>query len=151
MVHGLRDQIFPQHRSQPGAAIAAARIGGAPRAFELNITADFIGAEAFAQKQGAAITELGVVVAKLMAGVNLCKRLCALRCFVAGKYLSQLFLITADDANLSGQRPVKSNQFGRWHRCCCLLAEKMCRQAAIAVVKGYLECGFAHLKLMMCC
>ena len=109
MVHSLGNQVFTQHGSKPGAAIAAARIRGAPRSFELKVAAFLIAAQSFAHQQGAAITELRIVLPKLMARIDLSYRHCPRRRGVSGKYRRQFGVTTAAYAHFSGQWLVKGN------------------------------------------
>jgi len=73
-VHGLADDVFPQHRAQGGAAVAAPGIQRRPRAFELDVHAPPAGRDVLAQHDGPAVTQHGEVP-ELMPGVRLRQRL----------------------------------------------------------------------------
>ena len=83
-MHPLADTILAQHRAERRAAVTAARVAGAPRAFELDINASGVGRDVLAKENGPAISEIGEV-AKLVAGVGLGNRFRARRQCVAGK------------------------------------------------------------------
>ena len=130
------------------AAIAAARIRGAPRSFELKVAAFLIVAQSFAHQQGAAITELRIVLPKLMARIDLRYRHCPGRRGAAGKYRGQFGFIAAAYAHVVGQCSVKGNQFRRGCRCGVKPAVKPCRQLLIAIVKWDYERVLGHTVLI---
>ena len=76
-VHGLTDDVFAQHRAQGSAAVAAAGVGRGARALQLDVVASTVGADDLAQQEGAAVPELRVIAAELMAGVHCGDRLAA--------------------------------------------------------------------------
>ena len=77
-VHGFAGQIFADRRAQHGAPIGAARIGCAPRAFELHLVriARGVGGVDLPERQGAAIAQLPRPMAKLVSAVHAGMKLC---------------------------------------------------------------------------
>ena len=69
-VHELAHHILAQHGAKPGAAIAHPAIGRWARAFELDVMARH-----FPKQDRAAIAQLGVPVAELMARIDLRQRI----------------------------------------------------------------------------
>ena len=68
--HRLADDVFAQHRTQRGAAIAAAREWRRARALELDVAADAVGVDDLAEQDGAAVAELRHEMAELVAGIG---------------------------------------------------------------------------------
>ena len=56
--HRFRNEIFAQDRTNCRPAVAVARKGGRSRALELQVEANTVGRDDFAQKQRTSITEL---------------------------------------------------------------------------------------------
>ena len=82
-MHRLADQIFPQHRTERGASIAAARKRSAPRALQLNVPPPAVAVDHFAQKQRPPVAKLWHEMAELVAGIGLGQRCRSLGCFIA--------------------------------------------------------------------
>ena len=78
-MHRLTAQIFPYRGPQNGAAIAVPRKGCHPRSFEMQIPPLAPCVCGFAQKDGAAVSQLRHIDAELMAGIEHGKRLHARR------------------------------------------------------------------------
>ena len=89
-IHGFADQIFTQDRSQPRAAITAARIGRGPGPFQLDVVTPFIGPVGFAQQHRPPIAQLWCVMTKLMAGIKLGQRHCPIDQLIAAEHLCQI-------------------------------------------------------------
>ncbi len=68
--HRLADDVFAQHRTERGSAIAPARIRRRAGALELNVTADAVGVDNLAEQDGAAVTELRHEMTELVAGIG---------------------------------------------------------------------------------
>jgi hypothetical protein len=69
-VHGLADEVFPEHRAESGATVATAGERGAAGAFELDVETAAVLGDLLAEEDGTAIAEAGEV-AELVAGVGL--------------------------------------------------------------------------------
>jgi hypothetical protein len=69
-VHGLTDQIFPQHRPEGGAAIAVAGKRGRARAFELDVAPRAGAVQHVPQQDGAAIAQRRGEHAELVTGIG---------------------------------------------------------------------------------
>ena len=93
--HRLADDVFAQHRSQRGAAVTAARERRGARALELDVAPHARAIDHLAQKDGAAVAELGHEVAELVAGIGERDRLRAHRQAVAGQDLDGLRALPA--------------------------------------------------------
>src|SRR5690606_4341677 len=89
--HRFADDVFAQHRAQRREAIAIARVRRLSTALELNVVTPAITADHFAQQDGAAIAELRIPAAELMAGVGGRNRLRTGGNLIAGKYLHSLW------------------------------------------------------------
>ncbi len=98
--HRLGTEVFAEHGAEPGAPIAAARPGGAAGALELDVAAQAIGADHFAEKDGAAVAQLGVPVAELVAGIGL-----ASGCAPSGMRLPARIAAPSGVASAAGSRP----------------------------------------------
>ena len=72
-MHGLADDVFPQHRTEGRATVSPARKRGSPRALELNIEAATIRREVLPEKNRPPVTQHGEV-AELVTGISLCDR-----------------------------------------------------------------------------
>ena len=70
-VQRLADDVLAQHRPDHRLAVAAAREAGASRALEVQVDAAAGGIHELAQQQRAAVAELRLVAAELVAGVGL--------------------------------------------------------------------------------
>ena len=68
--HRLADDVFAQHRAERGAAVAPARERRRARALELDVAADAVGVDDFAEQDGAAVAELRHEMAELVAGIG---------------------------------------------------------------------------------
>ena len=69
-MHGLADDVLAQNRAECGPAIAVAGERGGAGALELDVPAHAIQTDDFAKKKGAAVTQLGHEVAKLVPGIG---------------------------------------------------------------------------------
>ena len=69
-VHGLADQVFPQHRTQHGAPIAAARIGGAAGPLQLYVAPRARPVPHLADENRPSVAQLRHEVAELMSGIG---------------------------------------------------------------------------------
>ena len=144
-VHRLAHHIFTQHRPQPGAPVAAARIGRAPGPLELDIAALPVGADGFAQQHGAPVAQLRVVLAELVPGIQLGKRLGPVRQGVAAKDKRHLGCIPPGDPQQPGQIVVERQKARRTHRNRGLAGIEHLGQAGIAVVKRDIQGHVANI------
>ena len=85
--HGLADDVFAQHRSERGAAVAAARKRRRAGPLELDVAADAVLVDDFAEQDGAAIAQLGHKMPELVAGIGHRDRVGALGDALAGQNL----------------------------------------------------------------
>ena len=110
-VHRLADDVFPQHRTERGTAVAAAREPRLSRAFQLDVDALAGGRDLFTEQNGAAVAE-GGEVAELVTGVGLRDRPRAFRQRVAGEDCGAFGLVECRrvEAERRGQWPVKGDQ-----------------------------------------
>ena len=104
--HGLADDVFAQHRSERGAAVAAARKRRRAGALELDVAADAVRVDDFAEQNGAAIAQLGHKMPELVAGIGHRDRVGALRDALAGENLGAFRAIeqVRIEPQLDGQR-----------------------------------------------
>jgi len=72
-VHRLADDVFPQHRPEGGAAIAATRVPRLPGTFQLNVDALAGRRDLFAEQDRPSVPECREV-SVLMTRVRLCDR-----------------------------------------------------------------------------
>ena len=68
--HRLADDVFAQHRTERGAAVAAARERRRAGPLELDVAADAVRVDHLAEQDGAAVAELGHEMAELVAGIG---------------------------------------------------------------------------------
>jgi hypothetical protein len=85
-VHGLTHQVLPQHGSECGLAVTAAREWGSARSLQGDVTASAMTVNDFAKQQSAAIAELRREAAELVPGIGLRQRLCLSRNDIAGEH-----------------------------------------------------------------
>jgi hypothetical protein len=85
-LHGLAEDVFPQHRSQPGPAVAPPGEGRAAGALELNIEALAARVQDLPQENRPAIAESGHEAAKLVAGIGHGQRVRSRRHLVAREH-----------------------------------------------------------------
>ena len=110
--HRLADDVFAQHRTERGAAIAAARKRRRARALELDVAADAVGVDDFAEQDGAAVAELRHEMAELVAGIGHRDRVGAVgqpfagEDFGAFRARQQLRI----EPEMDGERPVQFDQ-----------------------------------------
>ena len=71
-MHGLGYHIFPQHRPQPGPAIAPAGKRRRTRTFQLDVPAHPVRSDRLAQQHRTSVAQLRVVLPELMPGIKLC-------------------------------------------------------------------------------
>ena len=89
-IHGLAHQVFAQYRPQGRPAIAAAGIGRGAGALQLDVVAQAIPAYHLTQQYGPAVSQLGVVAAELVAGIDCGNRFRARRGAVPGHHRGAL-------------------------------------------------------------
>ena len=68
--HRLADDVFAQHRTERGAAVAPARKRRRAGPLELDVAADAVGVDHLAEQDGAAVAELRHEMAELVAGIG---------------------------------------------------------------------------------
>ena len=68
--HRLADDVFAQHRTKRGTAIAPPREGRRAGSLELDVTADAVGVDHLAEQDGAAVAELRHEMTELVAGIG---------------------------------------------------------------------------------
>ena len=136
--HGLADDIFAQHRSQRGAAVAAAGEGGGAAALELDVAADAVPVDDLAEQDGAAIPELRNKVPELVAGIGHRDRIGPVGQPFAGEDFRAFRAVqhVGVEPKMHRQRPVELDQPGRGHRRRGHAGEKVRRQGRIGVLEG---------------
>ena len=134
-VHGFRDNVLAQHRTQPGAPVAVAGIGGWARSLKLNVAAPDR-TNRFPHQNGAPVAKLRVPLAKLVPGIKLRERLGPLRHGIAHEHLCKFRVVRcALDAQIGGQRGVEGNQPGFRNLGCVHPREQAIWQAGVGIVK----------------
>ena len=110
--HRLADDVFAQHRTKRGTAIAPAREGRRARPLELDVTADTVGVDHLAEQDGAAVPELRHEMTELVAGIGHRNRVGAVGDPLAGEDLGALRAVEPIrvEAEMEGQRPVQFDQ-----------------------------------------
>ena len=73
--HGLAEKILPQNRPKRGASVATAREGRRTGPLELDVPAQTVAPDHFAEQNGATIAQLRREAAELMPGIGLRDRL----------------------------------------------------------------------------
>ena len=136
--HRLADDVFAQHRTERGAAVAAARERRRARALELDVAADAVGVDHLAEQDGAAVAELRHEMAELVAGIGHRDRLGAVGHPVAGEDLGALGAIEQlrVEAEMPRERPVQLDQPGRGDRRRRDAGEEIRRQGRIGILEG---------------
>ena len=136
-LHRFADHIFAQHRAQPGPAIPIAGIGRGAGAFQLDVIPALCRLN-LAQQDRAAIAQLRVPVAELVACVELCQRGRAVGDGVSGK--GRKGRVAGEplgvDAQIPRQRVIARDPAGGGHRGRVHPGEHPVRQAGVAVVEG---------------
>ena len=137
-MHRFADDIFAQHRPDPGAAIARAGIGRAARPFQLDVASLAIAVDHLAQQNGAAIAQGRGKAAELVPGIGLGQRIGALGHGVAGKERGAVGFGHVE-AELGGERVVIGQQMRRLDRGRGDTGVKGVRQAGIGIVEGDMQ------------
>jgi hypothetical protein len=140
-VHGLGDHELAQHGANPGAAVAHAGEGGAAGALELDVAAASLPVHDLAQEDRAAVAELGVPAAELVARIGLRERLGAFGDGVAREHRHALGRGQRGgvEGELPRQRLVEGEEAGRGDGDRRLADEEAVRQAGVAVVEGNVQ------------
>ena len=139
--HRLADDVFAQHRTERGAAVAPARERRRARALELDVAADAVPVDDLAEQDGAAVAELGHEMAELVAGIGHRDRIGALGDALSGEDFSAFRALqhVGIEPELDGERPVQLDQpgggdGGRGHA-----GEKVRRQRRIGVLEREMD------------
>ena len=85
-VHRLADKVLAQYRADWRPSVASAGIGGGARSFQLDVIAMAGGVHDLAQQDGTSVTQLRVVAAKLVPGVDAGEGLCTVWNGIAGHH-----------------------------------------------------------------
>ncbi len=139
--HRLADDVLPQHGAECGAAIAAAGERRWAGPLELDIAADAVGIDDFAEQDGAAIAELRHEMTELVAGIGHRDRVGAVRNafaredFGALRARKQLGV----EAEMDRQRPVELDQARGGDRGGGDAGEKVRRQRRIGVLEREMD------------
>ena len=136
-VHRLADDVFPQHRTERGAAVAAAREACRPCPFQLNVDAIAGWRDLLAQQDRASVAERGEV-AELMTGVCLRDRPRRLPGSRSRRKLPRLQVRRAPrlQAKHRCQRPVERNQARLADRSRHRIRVEELRQLCVSVLEG---------------
>src|SRR5207253_3113819 len=89
-MHRLADEVFAQHRSQDGPAIAIAREGREAGALELNVAKDSIAPSEFSDQDGAPVAQPWHEGTELVPRVGHRDLVCIVRQSIAGKHCRRL-------------------------------------------------------------
>ena len=116
-VHGLTDQVLAQHRAHRGLAVAAARERGAPRPFQVQVTAAAMNVGHLAEQQRPAVPQPGHVDAELVTGVGLGDRRDTGSVPHQQQHTRPLPQRRGVGAQLHRQRLVEHQQLRSVHRC----------------------------------
>ena len=139
--HRLADDVFAQHRTERGAAVAPARKRRRAGALELDVAADAVGVDHLAEQDGAAVAELRHEMTELVAGIGHRDRVRAVGNALAGEDFGSLRAIQPIriEAEMDGQRPVQFDQPRRRDRRRRDPREKIGRQRRIGVLEGEMD------------
>ena len=146
-MHRLADDVFPEHRSERGAPVAAAGEPRLPGSFELDVQAIAGWRDLFAKQDRSAVAE-GREVAELVAGVRLRDRSRAIGHGIAGENGSAVG--TRERLRLEPEhrreRPVERDQARLANRRRCRIRVEKLRQLRV----GVLEAPACHLMIIAC-
>ena len=136
--HRLADDVFAQHRTERGAAVATARKRRRARPLELDVAAHAVGVDDFAEQDGAAVTELRHEMTELVAGIGHRNRVRALGNTLAGQDLGSLGALeeVGIEAKVDRERPVQFDQPRGCHGRRDYPREKIRRQGRIGILEG---------------
>ena len=110
--HRLADDVFPQHGAECGAAVAPAGERRPAGPLELDIAADAVRVDDFAEQDGAAIAELRHEMTELVAGIGHRDRVGTVRNAFAGEDFGALRARKqlGVETEMDRQRPVELDQ-----------------------------------------
>ena len=136
--HRLADDVFAQHRTKRGAAIAAARKRRRARSLELDVAADAVGVDHLAEQDGAAVAELRHEMTELVAGIGHRDRVGAVGDPLAGENFGALRALQPIriEAEMDRERPVQFDQPRRGDRRRRHPREEVGRQRRVGVLEG---------------
>ena len=136
--HRLADDIFPHHRAERRAPVAAARKRRAPRALQLQVAPPTGRVDHLAQKDRPAVAELRHEMPELVPGIGHGDRLGALGQPLAGQHVDALgrFQHVGLDAEFGGQSAVDLDELRRVHDGRRNLRVEVGRQTGVTVVEG---------------
>ena len=136
--HRLADDIFAQDRPKRSPAIAAAGKWRRSGALELDVAADAIDIDDFAEQDGAAVAELRHEMTELMTGIGHGDRLSPIGDAFSGEDFGTLGGIQPVGVEPKPDRegPVQFDQPGRGHRRRRHPREKAVRERRIGVLEG---------------
>src|SRR5690606_10956729 len=134
-----------------GPSVASARKGRSARAFELQIAAEAVPIDDFAEQHRAAITELRHELAELMAGIRLRKRFGRLRHAITCEHRNPFgpFEPLGVDAELLRERPVDPDQRGRLHGRRRTALEEPFRQSCESVIEANRQAALLVFEAIM--
>ena len=139
--HRLADDVFAQHRTERGAAVAAARKRRRAGPLELDVAADAVRVDDLAEQNGAAIAELRHEMPELVAGIGHRDRVGAVGDALAGEDLGAFRAVeqVRIEPELDRQRPVQLDQPGSGDGGRRDAGEKVRRQRRIGVLEGEMD------------
>ena len=108
-MHGLGENVFAKHRAKRCAAVAAAGEGRRPGSLQLDVAADAVAVDHFADENRPPVAELRHEGTELVAGIGHGKRSSTLRHDIAGEDRRQPLRVRQVrlKAELPGQRLVE--------------------------------------------
>ena len=139
--HRLADDVFAQHRSERGAAVAPSREWRGTRALELDVAADAVLVDDFAEQDGPAVAELGDEMAELVAGIGHRDRVGAVRQALSGEDFGAFRALqhVGIEPEMDGERPVQLDQPGCGHGGGRHPGEKARRQRRVGVLEREMD------------
>ena len=124
-----------------GAAVAPARERRRARSLELDVAADAVPVDDFAEQDGPAVAELGHEMAELVAGIGHRDRVGAIGEALSGEDFGPFRALqhVRIEAEMDGQRPVQLDQPGGGDRGRGHAGEKVRRQRRIGVLEREMD------------
>ena len=139
--HRLADDVFAQDRPERGAAVAPARERRGPASLELDVAADAVLVDDFAEQDGPAVAELGHEMAELVAGIGHRDRVGAVGEALSGEDFGPFRALqhVGIEPEMDGQGPVQLDQPGGGDRGRGHAGEKVRRQRRIGVLEREMD------------
>ena len=136
-MHRFTHDIFAQHRPQRRLAIAATRIGCPARALQLDVTPVAKAVDYLTDEKRPPVTQLRGKTAKLVAGIDLCQRVCTLRHRISGEDFGKAGLIIRQvQTKFCGKLGIEADKPGCWHLSCPPAGIETGQFFRIGIVKG---------------